>query len=86
MDIIIAKLESIEKNINLLSNDEMSEDEIRTNLNILNARRIFGYCGYSTLMDLKQLGCEFNLIACPGQLEQLYLQKKVLRNSQDFNL
>jgi hypothetical protein len=51
---------------------------------IVNAKRIFGYCGYSTLMDIESLKCESHLIACPGQLEQIYLQKKVLRNSQDF--
>ena len=75
-------LKKINKNVNFFNSKNWKETD---NL-ILNAKRIFGFCGYSTLMDLKQLGCEFNLIACPGQLEQLYLQKKVLRNSQDFNL
>lgn len=88
IELIIGNDESFEilKNINKNVNFHNAKNWKYTDNLILNAKRIYGYCGYSTLMDIKQLGCEFNLIACPGQLEQLYLQKKVLRNSQDFNL
>jgi uncharacterized protein (TIGR00661 family) len=75
-------LKKINKNVNFHNSKNWKD----TDSLIVNAKRIFGYCGYSTLMDIKQLGCEFNLTACPGQLEQLYIQKKVLRNFQDFNL
>jgi hypothetical protein len=37
------------------------------------AKTIHSYCGYSTLMDLKRLGCHGNLIPTPGQTEQEYL-------------
>lgn len=37
------------------------------------AKAIHSYCGYSTLMDLKQLNCTGNLIPTPGQTEQEYL-------------
>lgn len=37
------------------------------------AKTIHSYCGYSTLMDLKQLGCKGELIPTPGQTEQEYL-------------
>jgi hypothetical protein len=58
------------------SNDWNVTDKI-----MMQSKKIFGFCGYSTLMDLNYLGCDAELIACRGQLEQLYLQKKVLRNS-----
>ena len=54
-----------------ISNDWRSSDEI-----IRKSKKIYGFCGYSTLMDLKFLNCESELIPCPGQLEQIYLQKK----------
>lgn len=39
------------------------------------AKTIHSYCGYSTLMDLKQLKCNGVLIPTPGQTEQEYLYK-----------
>jgi uncharacterized protein (TIGR00661 family) len=72
------------KKINEKVNFHNSKNWKDTDNFIVNAKRIFGYCGYSTLMDIESLKCESHLIACSGQLEQLYLQKKVLRNSQDF--
>ncbi len=43
---------------------------------IYQSKKIFGYCGYSTLMDLEYLNCDSELIPCKGQLEHLYLKKK----------
>ena len=78
IDLIIGdeKAHDVYKSLNYrlkfhLSTDWKSTDEI-----ICCAKKIFGYCGYSTLMDLNYLMCESQLIACPGQLEQLYLKKK----------
>lgn len=42
---------------------------------LLKAKKIFGYFGYTTLMDVQFLKCEFNLVPCKGQLEQIYLSK-----------
>jgi len=39
---------------------------------------IYSFCGYSTLMDVICLGCEWRCIPTPGQWEQLYLHKKTL--------
>ncbi len=79
------KAYNVFKNLNYSIAFHNSKNWRVTDKLILSAKKIFGYCGYSTLMDIKYLKCEFHLIACPGQLEQMYLQKKVLRNSQDFN-
>lgn len=73
------------KSFNLTTKFHNSIDWNNTDEIIIQSKKIFGYCGYSTLMDIQYLKCETDLIACPGQLEQLYLQKKVLRNSQDFH-
>jgi spore coat polysaccharide biosynthesis predicted glycosyltransferase SpsG len=54
-----------------ISNNWLNSDEL-----IKQSRKIYGYFGYSTLMDLEFLNCDSELIACPGQFEQLYLQKK----------
>lgn len=40
---------------------------------ILSAKKIISRSGYSTIMDLEILKCEFQLIATPGQAEQEYL-------------
>lgn len=42
---------------------------------ILNASKIYSYCGYTTLMDLHYLKCEHALIPTKGQAEQEYLFK-----------
>jgi hypothetical protein len=39
---------------------------------------IYSFCGYSTLMDVICLGCEWRCIPTPGQWEQIYLHKKTL--------
>jgi hypothetical protein len=86
IDLIIGNDKALEiyKSLNLRIEFQNSNDWKKTDNLILKANKIFGYCGYSTLMDLHFLGCDSELIACSGQLEQLYLQKKVLGNSQDF--
>lgn len=47
---------------------------------MLNSKTIYGYCGYTTLMDLKYLDCKAKLIPCKGQLEQIYLSNTNFRN------
>jgi spore coat polysaccharide biosynthesis predicted glycosyltransferase SpsG len=42
---------------------------------MLNSKKIYGYCGYTTLMDLQYLSCQSKLIPCKGQQEQMYLSK-----------
>lgn len=44
---------------------------------ILNAPKLYAYCGYTTLMDLKFLRCESELIPTPGQVEQRYLFSRI---------
>lgn len=41
------------------------------------AKTIYGYCGYSTLMDVKLLECDAVLIPTPGQTEQEYLFQRL---------
>ena len=38
--------------------------------------KVFGFFGYTTLMDCLELGCDYNLIPTPGQDEQIYLAKR----------
>lgn len=64
------------KSLNLEVKFQNSIDWKTTDKLISGANKIFGYCGYSTLMDLHYLECDSELIACPGQYEQLYLKKK----------
>ncbi|MBM3453782.1 MAG: hypothetical protein FJX80_01390 [Bacteroidetes bacterium] len=40
---------------------------------LLSSEKIYGYAGYTTIMDIQFLKCEHHLIACPGQFEQKYL-------------
>jgi predicted glycosyltransferase len=42
----------------------------------LTTSQVFGFFGYSTLMDCLELGCNYNLIPTPGQDEQIYLAKR----------
>jgi len=42
----------------------------------ITASKIFGFFGYTTLMDCLELGCDYNLIPTPGQDEQIYLAKR----------
>jgi hypothetical protein len=43
---------------------------------IYKAEKIISRSGYSTIMDLEELGCSFELKPTPGQAEQIYLAKK----------
>lgn len=38
--------------------------------------KVFGFFGYTTLMDCLELGCDYSLIPTPGQDEQIYLAKR----------
>ena len=51
---------------------------------LLHCTKLSGYIGYTTLMDTYFLRCETNLIACPGQLEQKYLEK--IHNKKGYSL
>lgn len=52
-----------------------SDNWIDTDILLLTTKKIYGYIGYTTLMDIEILNCESHLIASPGQLEQEYLEK-----------
>lgn len=56
-----------------------SDEWIEADKVLLSAKKIFGYFGYTTLMDVQFLKCDYNLVPCKGQLEQIYLSK--LHNS-----
>lgn len=53
-----------------------SENWIESDKILLNAKKIYGYIGYTTVMDVEELGCDSCLVPCPGQLEQIYLATK----------
>jgi len=53
-----------------------SDNWIETDELLLSSKKIYGYIGYTTLMDVEILNCESHLIASPGQLEQKYLETK----------
>ncbi len=63
-----------ERNIrtSFVSSQEMSEVDavLRT------SATIFGFFGYTTLMDCLELNCAYDLIPTPGQDEQQYLAKR----------
>ena len=64
-------LQGVSSKAVFIPNTEMKRaDELMSKTN-----ELCGYFGYSTLMDCKILNCSFNLIATPGQLEQIYLEK-----------
>jgi len=47
---------------------------------LASAKTVMSFCGYSTLMDMETLQCEWLSIPTPGQFEQQYLhQQKTLR-------
>jgi len=47
---------------------------------LMNAKTVISFCGYSTLLDVEVLKCEWRCIPTPGQFEQHYLfQQKTLR-------
>lgn len=49
---------------------------------IMRATRIYAFCGYSTLMDLKFLTCDYKLFPTKGQTEQQYLFKRLMGKSE----
>jgi hypothetical protein len=51
---------------------------------LLHCTKLSGYIGYTTLMDTYFLKCDTNLIACPGQLEQKYLEK--IHNKKGYSM
>jgi hypothetical protein len=50
-----------------------SDDWLKCDQLIQSSEKIYAYCGYSTLMDLKFLKCEAELFPTKGQSEQEYL-------------
>ena len=52
-----------------------SESWVETDQILLKTKKVYGYFGYTTLMDVKFLNCQYQLIPCKGQLEQMYLSK-----------
>jgi hypothetical protein len=66
-----------------------SDNWIETDELLLRTKKIYGYIGYTTLMDIEILNCDTHLIASPGQLEQEYLEtlkQKKSRTNPGFNL
>ena len=51
-----------------------SADWKQTDKLIQSCKTIYGYAGYSTIMDIHFLKCNSNLKACQGQFEQEYLE------------
>jgi spore coat polysaccharide biosynthesis predicted glycosyltransferase SpsG len=78
IDVIIGARPDLSNNIpSIYSWNEADE--------ILNqAATIYSFCGYSTLMDVVVLGCEWKSIPTPGQWEQGYLHKKTLTEGPGF--
>jgi hypothetical protein len=66
----------------LNQNFHSSNNWIETDQLLLSTKKIYGYIGYSTLMDVEILNCESHLIASPGQLEQDYLEKLNKKNPE----
>jgi len=54
-----------------------SKDWLKCDETILTATKIYAYCGYSTLMDLKFLNCDSELFPTKGQNEQEYLARRI---------
>jgi len=50
----------------------------------MQAAVIYSFSGYSTLMDVVQLGCVWKCIPTPGQREQEYIYKKTLADGLGF--
>jgi len=50
-----------------------NEDWLLCDNILIETKKLFGFCGYSTIMDIAYLKCESKLVPCKGQYEQLYL-------------
>ena len=74
IDVVIGKHESLDKSITQIVDWKEADSYL------LNAKAIYSFSGYSTLMDAAILGCQWNCIPTPGQMEQQYLHKKTLTN------
>jgi hypothetical protein len=73
----------------LNQNFHASDNWMETDKLLLRTKKIYGYIGYTTLMDVEILNCDSHLIASPGQLEQEYLEtirQKKSRTNPGFNL
>ena len=58
------------------------QDWLLADQKVIAAHTIYSFCGYSTLMDVVALGCEWKSIPTPGQWEQHFLRQ---RNSPYLN-
>ncbi|HLU86568.1 MAG TPA: hypothetical protein VKZ44_02360 [Taishania sp.] len=69
IDLIISPISHSDSRVRTFNNWQEA-DEI-----IYKAKKIYAYCGYSTLLDIHVLACESHLIPTPGQTEQDYLHQ-----------
>lgn len=68
IETIIGDAKNISDKHCIPSNDWLAIDHA-----LLSAKKIYSFCGYSTMMDVSFLGCEWECIPTPGQWEQEYL-------------
>jgi hypothetical protein len=84
-----SEIQELIKSKKLNQNFRASDNWMETDELLLRTKKIYGYFGYTTLMDIEILNCDSHLIASPGQLEQDYLEKlskKKSRTNPGFNL
>jgi UDP:flavonoid glycosyltransferase YjiC (YdhE family) len=83
-----SEIQKLTQSKNLKQNFHASDNWMETDKLLLKTKKIYGYIGYTTLMDVEILNCDSHLIASPGQLEQEYLEtlsKKKSRTNPGFN-
>jgi hypothetical protein len=83
-----SEIQKLIQSKNLNQNFHASDNWMETDKLLLKTKKIYGYIGYTTLMDVEILNCDSHLIASPGQLEQEYLEtlsKKKSRTNPGFN-
>lgn len=74
VDYVIGSHRSLPKEIPQIT------DWIEADSLLHSAHTVLSFCGYSTLLDMKALGCNWLTVPTPGQFEQAYLfQQKTLR-------
>jgi len=74
LDFVIGKHPFIPEGIPQITDWEASDKILRASHTVLS------FCGYSTLMDMQALQCQWQTVPTPGQYEQEYLyQQKTLR-------
>ncbi len=76
------EFEQIIQNKKLTQKFHASNNWIETDTLILSAKKLYGFIGYTTLMDVEILNCDSHLVASPGQLEQIYLEKFSKKNPE----